>query len=163
MAKSAISTPLGGGYKPHDYLTQVTEETKDYYLPYGQVKIANPDTGVIVALILYIIAKEPTVNHTKLECYIILLNYMIKDATGIELFTWQLNNRRRIGNFRKFLDYMTSHGLIKLKGRSNLAILSGARNLLSKLPLILSNLLPYLSQLLTKYENYTAGAMLIEI
>ena len=99
MAKSVINTPLGGGYKPHDYLTQVIEEMKDYCLPYGQVKIANPDTGVIVALILYIIAKEPTVNHTKLECYIILLNYMIKDATGIELFTWTLNSNGRQGTY----------------------------------------------------------------
>ena len=162
MAKSVV-TLFDVKYAPHKYLSKAITQIANYCLPYGQVRIVNPETGIIIALILYIIAKEPTVNHTKLECYIILLNKMVNNSTGQELFTWQLNNRRRIGNFRKFLDYMTSHGLIKLKGRSNLAILSGARNLLLKLPLILSNLLPYLSQLLTKYENYTAGAMLIEI
>ena len=164
MAKSVINTPLGGGYKPHDYLTQVIEEMKDYCLPYGQVKIVNPDTGVIVALILYIIAKEPTVNHTKLECYIILLNYMIKDATGIELFTWTLNSRGRIGNFKKFFDYMEGRGLIQPKGRFNFLIRNSAsiRSILPKLEIIFRNLLPYLSKLLNKYEDYTAGAMLRE-
>ena len=63
MAKPAISSPFYGNYEPHDYLKQTIETMKDYCLPYGQVRIANPETGVIVALILYIIAKDrKTVN-----------------------------------------------------------------------------------------------------
>ena len=152
-----------GKYQPHSYLKKAIEEIKGYCLPYGQVKMANPETGVIIALILYIIAKEPTVNHTKLECYIILLNRIVKEATGTELFKWRLNSRRRIGNFRKFFDYMTDRNFIKLKGRSNFVILDGARSILPKLSLILRNLLPYLSKLLNKYEGSTAGEMLKKI
>ncbi|MBQ7674301.1 MAG: hypothetical protein IJT36_07300 [Alphaproteobacteria bacterium] len=136
---------------------------KDYRLPYGQVKIANPETGVIVALIFYIIAKEPTVNHTKLECYVILLNRMINNATGTDLFTWKLNSRCRIGNFNKFFDYMVSKGLIQPKGRSRFVILKGARDILPQLTTILRNLLPYLSRLLNEYGDDTATSMLKKI
>ena len=165
MAKPAISAPFDDSYEPHNYLNGAIRIMNNYCLPYGQVRIANPETGVIVALILYIIAKEPTVNRTKLECYIILLNRMIKNATGSELFTWTLNSRGRIGNFSKFFEYMEGKGLIRPKGRSNFVIRnsSNARSILPQLEMILRNLLPYLSELLTKYENSTAGAMLEKI
>ncbi len=90
---------------------------------------------------------------------------MIKNATGTELFTWKLNNRGRIGNFSRFFDYMEGKGLITPKGRSNFAIIDGAntRSILPRLETILRNFLPYLSKLLTKYENYTAKAMLKNI
>ncbi len=65
MAKPAISAPFDDNYEPHNYLNGVIRTMNDYCLPYGQVRIANPETGVIVALILYIVAKEPTVNRTK--------------------------------------------------------------------------------------------------
>lgn len=166
MVQSTIIATLDGNYRPHDYIRQAIEEMKDYCLPYRQVRIANPDTGIIVALILYIIAREPTVNHTKLECYIILLNRMIKDATGTELFTWKLNSRGLIGNFNKFFKHMKGRELIQPNGRSNLVIRNSAsvRSILPRLEtIILRNLIPYLSKLLTKYENYTAKAMLEEI
>ena len=111
-------------------LNGVVGAMKDYCLPYGQVKITNPETGAIVALILYIIAREPTVNHTKLEYYIISLNRMIKDATGVELFTWTLNRRRRIGNFSRFFGYMEGREFIAPNGRSHFVILKGASNIL---------------------------------
>ncbi len=165
MAQSTVSSLFDGSYKPHDYLNGVIEAINDYCLPYGQVKIANPETGVIIALILYIIAKEPTVNHKKLECYIILLNHMIKDATDSELFTWTLNRRTRIGNFNKFFECMEGKGLIRPKGRYNFVIRnsSSVRSILPQLEMILRNLLPYLSELLIKYENSTAEAMLKDI
>ena len=165
MAQSSVSVPFNGKYNPHKYIRNAVEQMKDYCLPYGQVKIANPDTGVITALILYFIAKEPTVNHTKLECYIILLNYIIKDATGIELFIWTLNSRGRIGNFKKFFDYMEGKGLIQPKGRFNFVIRNNAnvRSILPQLETIFRNLLPYLSKLLNEYGNSTAGEMLNKI
>ena len=163
MAQTAISAPFDGSYKPHDYLNGAIEKMKDYCLPYGQVRIANPETGAIVALILYIIAKEPTVNHTKLECYIISLNRMIKDATGVELFTWTLNRRRRIGNFSRFFGYMEGREFIAPNGRSHFVILKGASNILPRLTTMFRNLMPYLSRLLNKYEDDTATAMLKKI
>ena len=165
MAKPAISSPFYGNYEPHDYLKQTIETMKDYCLPYGQVRIANPETGVIVALILYIIAKEPTVNRTKLECYIILLKHIVRNATGSELFKWTLNRRGRISNFSRFFDYMEGMEIIKPKGRSNFVIRNNAnvKNILPRLNLILRNLLPYLINLLNKYEDSTAGEMLKEI
>ena len=48
---------------------------KDYCLHYGQVRdIQQADTGVIIGLIVYFIAREPKINRTKLEAYILLLN-----------------------------------------------------------------------------------------
>lgn len=163
MAQSAVIATLDGNYRPHDYIRQAIEEMKDYCLPYGQVRIATPDTGVIVALILYIIAREPTVNRTKLECYIILLNHMIKDTTGSELFTWTLNRSGRISNFSRFFNYMEGKGLIQPNGRSNFAILGYTKNTQSRLETILRNLLPCLSILLNKYKESTATTMLKDI
>lgn len=163
MPHLVVSAPSDSGYRSHDYIRGAVEKMKAQRLPYGQVRIANPDTGVIVALILYIIAKEPTVNHTKLECYIILLNRMVKDATDTELFTWQLNRGGRIGNFRHFFDYMEGKELIQPNGRSRFVILKGASNILPQLTTILRNLLPCLHRLLNRYGDYTAAAMLEEI
>lgn len=163
MAKPVLSTSFDDNYRPHGYIKGAIGVTDNYCLPYGQVRIANPETGVIVALILYIIAKEPTVNHTKLECYIILLNRMVKDATDTELFTWHLNRGGRIGNFRHFFDYVEGKELIQQNGRSRFVILKGASNILPQLTMILRNLLPYLNRLLNRYGDYTAAAMLEEI
>ena len=91
---------------------------------------------------------------------------MIKDATGTELFTWKLNSRGLIGNFNKFFKHMKGRELIQPNGRSNFDIRNSAsvRSILPRLEtIILRNLIPYLSKLLTKYENYTAKAMLEEI
>ena len=147
-------------YQPHPYLNKAIDEMKDYCLPYGQVKIANPETGAIVALILYMIAKDKTVGRTKLECYTILLNRMIKADTGKKLFTLSLNKRGRINSFKKIFDYMLEHELILSNGRSQFYVLSGAKKIISRLPVMLDRLLSYLDKLLDDYKSCTAAETL---
>ncbi len=149
-----------GEYTPHDYLKKAIIEMKDYCLPYGQVKIANQETGAIVAIILYVLAKEPKAVRTKLECYIILLNKLIREETCNDLFTWKLNNKGRVSSFSKFWDYMLMSGLLLSNGRSRFYVLGGAGKIIARLPIMLDRLLPYLNKILVNYEDYTAGEIL---
>ena len=154
-----------GNYKPHDYLKRAVDEMKAYCLPYGHVDIANPETGAIVAIILYMIAKEPAVGRTKLECYTIFLNRIIKGATGHELFTWGLNKKGRIGYFKKIFDYMIENGLILANGSYQFYIMdgTGTKKIIPRLSVMLDKVLPYLNKLLEDYKNITAKEMLKKV
>ena len=152
-----------GKYQPHNYLKRAVDEMKAYRLPYGQINIANPETGAIVALILYMIAMDKTIGRTKLECYTILLNRTIKVDTSRELFTWDLNKKGLISGFKKIFDHMIGQGLILRNGRSQFYILGGAKKIIPRLPVMLDRLLPYLNRLLEDYKGCTAREILEKI
>ncbi|MBQ6971560.1 MAG: hypothetical protein IJP86_04310 [Synergistaceae bacterium] len=164
MATPVASAMFNDGeYQPHNYIRRAIDEMKDYCLPYGQVKIANPETGAIVALILYMIAKDKNMGRTKLECYTILLNRMIKADTGRELFTWNLNRKGLVAGFKKIFDHMVACELMLNNGRSQFYILGGATKIIPRLSIMLDRLLSYLNKLLEDYKGCTAREMLEKI
>ena len=163
MTQTAIIVPFDGSYKPHDYLKRAIFAMTAYRVSDKQVEIANSETGAIAAIMLYIINAEPKVSRTKLECYLILLNKIVKEATGKELFTWTLNKYKRISNFKCIFDNMLERGLLSENGSARFFIPRVGWNVVQGLPIMLDNLLPYLDKLLARYDDYTAGEMLKEI
>lgn len=157
--------PNDDKYEPHDYLKRAISAMSAYRVSDGQVDIATPETEAIIAIMLYIINAEPKVSRTKLECYIILLNKLIQEATGKELFTWTLNKYRRISNFKCIFEHMIERGLLVKNGSARFFIPRGGWrwNIVQGLPIMLDDMLPYLDKLLARYDDYTAGEMLKEI
>ena len=96
-----------------DILAKVREEMREYRLPDGLVNINNADTGVIVAIIIYFIAKEPKIGLIKLECYLYILKEKFYEETGGKLFSNVVSEEsQRIRNFYKFIDFMQENALI---------------------------------------------------
>ena len=153
---------IDDNYEPHNYLKRAIFAMSAYRVSDEQVNIANPETGAIAAIILYIINAEPKVSRTKLECYLILLDRMVKETTGKELFTWTLNKYGRINNFKRIFDNMLERGLLSKNGSARFFIPRVGWNIVQGLPVILDDLLPYLDKLLARYDDYTAGEMLKE-
>lgn len=154
---------IDDNYKPHNYLKRAIFAMTAYRVSDEQVEIANSETGAIAAIMLYIINAEPKVSRTKLECYLILLNKLIKEATGKELFSWTLNKYRRISNFKFVFKHMIECGLLSENGSARFFVSSKAWNIVQGLHIMLDDLLPYLDKLLARYDDYTAGEMLKEI
>ncbi len=94
-------------------LNRARKYLSKYCLHYGEVRnVMHQDTGVVIGLIVYFIANEPTINRTKLEAYILLLNTICALAYGKTFFSCSLNTNGRIGNFKKFIDDMKVQELI---------------------------------------------------
>ena len=155
--------PADDNYEPHNYLKRAIFAMSAYRVSDEQVEIANSETGAIAAIMLYIINAEPKVSRTKLECYSLLLNKLVKEATGKELFTWTLNKYGRISNFKRIFEHMLERGLLSENGSARFFIPRVGWNIVQGLPIILDDLLPYLDKLLARYDDYTAGEMLKEI
>jgi len=150
-------------YEPHDYLKRAIFAMSAYCVSDEQVNIANSETGAIAAIMLYIINAEPKVSRTKLECYLILLDRLVKEDTGKELFTWTLNKYRRISNFKFVFKHMIECGILSENGSARFFVSSKAWKIIQGLPIMLDDILPYLDKLLARYDDYTAGEMLKEI
>lgn len=154
---------IDDNYKPHNYLKRAIFAMSAYRVSDEQVNIANPETGAIAAIMLYIINAEPKVSRTKLECYLILLDRLVKEATGKKLFTWTLNKYKRISNFKCIFDNMLERGLLSENGSARFFIPRVGWNIVQGLHIMLDDMLPYLDKLLARYDDYTAGEMLKEI
>lgn len=146
-------------HKPHDYLRKAIDDMKDYRLPYGKASIANPETGAIMTIILYFIAKEPKATRTKLECYVILLDKLVKEKTGQGLFHWRRNRKGLVSGFWRIFEHMTDKELVSKNGYSRFFILTETATIIQRLPLMLQELVPYMEHLLMSYDYYTAEEM----
>lgn len=153
----------GSSYVPHSYLNRAVNSMKDYCLPDGASSIPSPETGAIVAITLYILAKELEAGRTKIECYLILLDRAIREATGSNLFNWTLTGKGLVRGFGKIYENMINKGLLLSNGYSRFYVLVGASDIIADWSKILGNLLPYLDRLLGGYGDYTATRMLKEI
>lgn len=150
-----------GKYKPHRFLKKAISAMKPYRLPDGKVDIAAPETGAIIAIILYLIANEPKVCRTKLECYIIMMNKLVLLRTDIELFTWRLNSKGRIANFNAIYEHMIACGLLLKNGSARFLLLPETANIIPRLPIILGNKLRmYFDVLIRHSYGCTAAEML---
>ena len=159
-----INLPLNDEkYTPHNLIKRAVVSMNDYRLPEGQVGMASPETGVVVAVILYILYNEPKAVRTKLECYIILLDRMVKEATGEGLFTLELNSKGRISNFKRIFDFMLKKGLLSPSGTARFFMTELAVEIIKRLGIVLGKLVPYVEKLLVNYDYLTAGEMLTEI
>lgn len=97
-------------YKPNKLIEPVIECTREkYQLPTGAVDMPLEETAVIVAVILYFINEDDRIGITKLESYVIMLDYMCWKETGQRLFSYRLTYGTYgyyIQNFRAFLDFI---------------------------------------------------------
>ena len=110
-------------------LTVARQCMKDYCLSPDVTRIYIPDTGVIVALILYFIARDYSVCMTKLNGYIVLLDRVIKDNTGEHLFHLDLDGKGLIRNFKYFIEYMINKKLISRRSNHQFNLLRDVLNI----------------------------------
>ena len=100
----------------NNILRRLHDAMQGYRLPRGVVNINIDDTGAIIAIILYFIAKEPTISRDKLEAYILLLDkiYYYQDNRHEHMFQWHLTDKGRIGRFINFEHFMIERQLLVL-------------------------------------------------
>ena len=147
-----------------DLLMPARMAMRNYVPPRGLISdIESSDVSVIIAIILYFIAREPTIGLTKLECYLILLDRKSCKETGRNLFNWRLNKRGRIGSFRKIIEFMIGKNFIFRKGAYQFYILTNASDILKVLQNILSNIKEWLELILSIWGNKTAQETLRDI
>ena len=124
------------------------------------------DTGAIVAIIMYFIAKEPSICTQKLECYLILLDRICVHRKGYHLFSWQLNEKGRIRYFRDFINSIQKQKLIYLRKNSKyyFEFVEGcADSIIAQFPLILSNVISWLNNILYVCKDMNSKEMLSRI
>ena len=78
------------------------------------IEVSVADRGVIMAMIIYFIAHEPTIELIKLEAYFVVLNRQCYKSFGEYLFNWTLTANGRLRNFKRFIDFMVEKELIRL-------------------------------------------------
>lgn len=116
-----------------------------------------------MAIILYLIAKEPYADREKLECYVIILDKMVHEDTRQNLFHWRRNNKGLVSGFWKIFERMVDKKLLEENGSAQFFILTDAVRIIQELPIILSDLLPYLDKVLSYYNNYAIRELLKKI
>ena len=159
MAKVALASSSSGNGKnknPRDKIQDAIVFMGNYRLPHGEVRMDDEDTGVIVAIILYFIAREPSIGMTKLECYLILLDRLCETETGRHLFHWTLAKNGRIPRFKRLIDFMIDRGLIQRRGKYQFDILENAADIIKQLLKILKNILKCLDTILADWGGENA-------
>ena len=125
--------------------------------------IDTEDTGAIVAIIMYFIAKEPSICMTKLECYLILLDRICVDKKKYHLFSWRLNEKGRIRDFKSFINSMKEQKLFYLRENSKYYfefVKDNADSIIDKFPLMLSNVISWLDSILNVCKDMNSREML---
>ena len=125
--------------------------------------IDTEDTGAIVAIIMYFIAKEPSICVTKLECYLILLDRICIYKKKYHLFSWRLNEKGRIRDFKSFINSMKEQKLIYLRENSKYYfefVKDNADSIIDKFPSMLSHVISWLDNILDVCKSMNSKEML---
>ena len=125
--------------------------------------IDTEDTGAIVAIIMYFIAKEPSICMTKLECYLILLDRICVDKKKYHLFSWRLNEKGRIRDFKSFINSIKKQKLIYLRENSKYYfefVKDNADSIIDKFPSMLSHVISWLDNILDVCKSMNSKEML---
>ena len=135
-------------------VTRARSHLSNYCLHYGAVKnIPHEDTGVVIGLIVYFIAHEPTINLTKLEAYILLLNVICSRLYGRAFLECRLTTGGRIGHFRTFINYMKEKELIKIGDNHAYCLCTNAAWLIKNTPNIFMSITPILIAILQNWGH----------
>ena len=148
--------PKLNNINPRKLLEPALVAMKDYcMLNYRDVSIDYDDTGAIVAIIIYFIAREPSIGMTKLECYLICLDRLSKVETGNHLFNWRLTKSGNIRNFKKLIEFMIDKQLISRRGNYQFNLLNSVLKI-KKFPLMLEGIQHWMNVILNKFYYVTA-------
>mgnify|MGYP007069909796 CR=1 FL=1 len=161
-----MSNPAGssvsGDSNPRNLIAPAMQSMKAYNVSVDGVSIDATDIGVIIAIILYFIAKEPSICMTKLECYLIFLDKEAQDNTGNHLFHWSLTKSCRIKNFTKVIDFMVNKQLIARSYNRRFNLLKTVLSI-KDFPVMLVGIHKWLISIVNRYYFKSAGEMLIEL
>ncbi len=113
----------------NNFLTVARQCMSNYCLSPDLTRIYIPDTGVIVALILYFIARDHSICMTKLNGYIVLLDMKIHADTGEHLFQLDLDSTGLIRDFRMFIEHMIDKNLISRRSNHQYNLLRDVLNI----------------------------------
>ena len=156
IGQNVNDEPRKNQYLSKNILGMARKFMKSYCLPDNKVNMDNADTGVIVALILYFIAKKSNANRIKLECYTVLLDAICFMHTGKRLFDFVLNDNCKISNFKNFFQFMIDKNLLLENGNTKFYILNGeAPNIFKYISSngIFISIESWLNDILNKYNN----------
>ena len=147
MPRATVTIPSvdnrnNSGFNVNDFLTKARECMRDYCLSPD-----IPDTGIIVAIILYFMAEDRNITMTKLNGYIVLLDMKIEADTREHLFHLDLGSDGLIRNFNSFIEYMLDRELISRRGRYNYRLTDNIKNI-EVFPSILSDMYKYLKDVI---------------
>ena len=146
---------MAGRINPRDLLEMARALMSNYRLPHGASSIDSEDTGAMVAIIIYFIARDSKISMSKIEYYFIILDCEIYKQFGSHLFHWTLRNSYQIRDFRKVIDFMIFQGLILRKGKS-IRISTSSEEIIKNLRKMLQGILPVLEKIISEYRSNTA-------
>lgn len=142
---------------PNNLIGMAIRDMKDFRFSKSEaieVGMFPEDTGVIVLIILYFIDREERICRSKLEYYLLLLDKICFEKRGVLLFRWYLRNGR-IKNFRNFTEFMINKNLIFCNGNAYFQLTETGKDM-GKFFAELSNIKPWLDEILKKWKNKTA-------
>ena len=144
-------------------LTHARNMLTDYCLHFGQVKgIQQADTGVIIGLIVYFIAREPSINRTKLEAYILLLNIICHQAYNKAFIDCSLTQSGRIGCFANLMNVMETNELISPRKHNTYPLCTNATELIRKLSKSFAEIEPLLRFILKTWGHFNGKQTLAD-
>ena len=143
----------------NNFLTVARQCMNDYCLSPDVTRIYIPDTGVIVALLLYFIAREHSICMTKLNGYIVLLDMKIHADTGEHLFQLDLDSTGLIRDFRMFIEHMINKNLISRRSNHQYNLLRDVLNI-KKFPLMFADIYKWLNEVVNDCVFMTAQQLL---
>ena len=128
---------------------------KDYCLPNNVGDIPDYDTGVIIVIIIYFIARDHSLCMTKLNGYIALLDMQIKADTGEHLFRLNTDSRGLIRDFRLIINHMIALNLISPRSNHQYNLLKDVLNI-KYFPHMLLRIKMWLDKVINDYIYMTA-------
>lgn len=134
---------------------------KGYCLP-PEIQGVHPnDTGAVVAVVLYLVMKEPKINKKKIKCYLLLLDRICQYKDRGEIFRWQLHPNFIQKFIDELIDFMKKRKLIRLNGNSKSQLVTYEVPAFMKnvLPLIPPNVLYWLNTMLNVCKNKKGNKM----
>ena len=136
---------------------------KGYCLHYGQIRdIQQADTGVIIGLIVYFIAREPKINRTKLEAYILLVNIICCRAYNKALIDCTLTSAGRIGCFTNLMNAMELNELISPRKHNTYPLCTKASWIIAHSSNIFAGIEPVLRFILDTWGHLNGKQTLLD-
>ena len=137
------------------FLNLSREAMRGYCLPNSVGDIPDYDTGVIIVIIIYFIAKEYKISKTKLNGYIVLLDMKAQEETGEHLFNLSTNSSGLIRDFNLIIEHMINLKLIGPRAGHSFNLMNNILNI-KNFPAMLSDIRAWLDEIVNDYIYMTA-------
>ena len=144
----------------HDALIRDCQYMNNYEICEFDINVPVSDRGAIIAIIIYFIAHEPTVDILKLAAYFLVLNKKVREKEGEYLFNCFLSdkNNSRFRKFKNFINFMVDKDFMRFTNdKQHLGLTVKCVDIIKRFPKILKSINPLLEWLLLNGRYISSG------